>query len=410
MILFIYRVNGVFNFRTPQYLVRDPDIIKQMAVKDFDHFEERFKFIDGKSDKLWGNSLFLMDGERWRLMRATLSPAFTGSKMRQMFALVADCADNVVEHLMKKATNGEKINIEMKDFFTRYTNDVIASCAFGLKVDSVAEPENEFYMSGKKLTNFFGVRQMIKSLLMIAMPKISRALKLSFTGKIGENFSNMILDTMEVRKENNIYRPDMINIMMQVREGTLKQETDDKKKENDGFATVEESEIGKVTVNRTWNDDEIVAQCFIFFLAGFETSSSMLTFTSYELAVNPDIQQKLFEEIAAMDEQLGGKSIHYDALQKLKYLDQVICETLRKWPPLFQLDRICTKEYVFDNGNLTFKVEKGQSVLFPTYAIQHDPKYFPEPTKFDPERFSDENKTCIHPATYMAFGIGEDDF
>lgn len=133
----------------------------------------------------------------------------------------------------------------------------------------------------------------------------------------------------------------------------------------------------------------------------------MLTFASYELAANPDIQQKLFEEISDMNEQLNGKSIDYDSLQKLKYLDQVFSETMRKWPPLFQIDRQCSKEYVFDNGNLKFKVDKGQTVLIPVFGIQHDPKYFPEPDRFDPERFSEDNKNKIHPGTYMPFGIGK---
>ncbi|XP_037038783.1 probable cytochrome P450 9f2 [Bradysia coprophila] len=399
-------VNGLFGFRQPQFLLRDPDVIKQIAVKDFDHFEDRFKFIDPKLDKLWGNSLFLMESEKWRLMRATLSPAFTGSKMRQMFNLVVEVAESVMQHLLKKVENGEKVDVEMKDFFTRYTNDVIASCAFGLKVNSVAEPKNEFYLNGKELLNFFGLVNLIKSMIIMTTPSIARLLKLNLTGKVGESFSHIILDTMEERKTKSIFRPDMINIMMQVREGTLKQETEEKKKEVDGFSAVEESEIGKETVNRAWSDDELVAQCFIFFIAGFETSSAMLTFASYELAANPDIQQKLYEEIAAMNEQLNGKSIHYDALQKLKYLDQVFSETMRKWPPLFQIDRQCTKEYIFDNGSLKFKVEKGQTVLIPVYGIQHDAKHFPEPEKFDPDRFSDENKNSIHQGTYMPFGIG----
>lgn len=260
------RVNGVFGFRTPQFLIRDPDIIKQIAVKDFDHFEDRFKFIDPKLDKLWGNSLFLMESEKWRLMRATLSPAFTGSKMRQMFNLVAEVAESVIQHLLLKVENGEKIDVEMKDFFTRYTNDVIASCAFGLKVNSVAEPKNEFYLNGKQLLNFFGVLNVLKSMIIIATPWLARIFKLNLTGKVGETFSSIILDTMQERKMKSIFRPDMINIMMQVREGTLKQETEGKKKEIDGFSAVEESDIGKVTVNRAWSDDELVAQCFIFFI------------------------------------------------------------------------------------------------------------------------------------------------
>lgn len=108
---------------------------------------------------------------------------------------------------------------------------------------------------------------------------------------------------------------------------------------------------------------------FIIQIAGFETSSTMLTFVSYELLTNPDIQQKLYEEIVQVNEKLNGKPIDYDTLQKMKYLDQVICETLRKWPPAPQVDRVCVKDYVFDNGaGIKFNVEKGTPFIFPIYG------------------------------------------
>lgn len=71
------------------------------------------------------------------------------------------------------------------------------------------------------------------------------------------------------------------------------------------------------------------SQCFLFFFAGFDTTSNMLTFLTYELCVNPDIQQKLYEEIIDTNENLDGKRIDYDTLQKMKYMDQVVSEGLR---------------------------------------------------------------------------------
>lgn len=217
-------------------------------------------------------SIHMFEGEKWRQMRATLSPAFTGSKMRQMFELVAECTDEVVKHFTKKIENGEKVNVEMKDLFSRYTNDVIASCAYGLKINSLAEPENEFYINGKKLFDFTSFAKMLKILFILQMPAVARFFGIEFTdSKVSKIFRSTILDTMEIRKKNKIYRPDMINIMMEIREGTLKQQAEDKgkEKEREGFATVEESDVGNVTVNRDWNDDEIVAQCFIFFAGRF---------------------------------------------------------------------------------------------------------------------------------------------
>ncbi len=405
----IFRIYGSFDLTTRLYIIRDPDAYKRIAIKEFDHFEDHRSIIDETMDDIWGNTLISLRGEKWRQMRATLSPAFTGSKMRQMFVLVSECADEIVQHFTKKSLDTEdRLDIEMKDFFSRYTNDVIATCAFGIKVNSFSDPNNEFYSNGIKVMKFGGFTTFAKFLFALIMPKAAKYLKISAIDQtVSDSFRKIVLDTMEMRKKNNIYRPDMINIMMQVREGSLQHAKEEKSNEAvDGFAAVEESEVGKMTNSRKWTDNEIVAQCILFFLAGFETSSTVLTFAAYELVVNPDVQQKLYEEIAEVDKQLGGTRVSYDALQKMKYLDQFISETLRMWPAAFQTDRICVKDYIFDDGNLKFKIEKGSNVIFSIVGVQRDPKFFPQPDKFDPERFNDANKHNIRPGTYTPFGEG----
>jgi len=100
------------------------------------------------------------------------------------------------------------------------------------------------------------------------------------------------------------------------------------------------------------------------------------------------------------------KNINYEQIQGLKYMDQVMCETLRKWPALLVTDRICVKDYPFDYSGKNFTFEKGLSIMIPIYGFHMDPLYYPEPTKFDPERFSDENRSRIDPDTYLPFGLG----
>lgn len=78
---------GMFDWRKPVVVVRDPELLKQLTMKHIDHFEDRRSVIETVPDDLFGSALPMMKGQRWRDMRATLSPAFTGSKMRQMFAL-----------------------------------------------------------------------------------------------------------------------------------------------------------------------------------------------------------------------------------------------------------------------------------------------------------------------------------
>lgn len=88
-------------------------------------------------------------------------------------------------------------------------------------------------------------------------------------------------------------------------------------------------------------------------------------------------------------------------------MDQVVSETLRMWPPAFVTDRLCVKNYAFDDEDkLKFQFEKGSVFWIPIYALHRDPKYFPQPENFDPERFNDENKKKIIHETYIPFGFG----
>lgn len=138
-------------------MVRDPELIKRITIKDFDHFiNHRPIFADIDDEKtFFGSSLFAMENERWKDMRSTLSPVFTGRKMREMFRMMNKVAQESVEFIgdkIRKQEDLKGLEMEMKEFVTRYTNDVIASTAFGLEVNSFVDQNNEFYTMGKRLT------------------------------------------------------------------------------------------------------------------------------------------------------------------------------------------------------------------------------------------------------------------
>lgn len=127
----------------------------------------------------------------------------------------------------------------------------------------------------------------------------------------------------------------------------------------------------------------------------------------HELAMNPDIQNKLFTEINDIKTQLDGSPLTYQMIPQMPYLDMVICETLRRWPTHPFLERICKRPYVLVNSNdTTVELQMGDSVCIPTYALHMDTKYFPKPNKFDPERFNDANRQLIRAGTYFPFGFG----
>lgn len=340
-------------------------------------------------------------------MRATLSPAFTGSKMRQMFELVVDCADDMAKYLREEAKQGKLIQWEMKDLFSRYASDVIASCAFGLEVNSLKDPDNEFFVLGKGPLRFSSLQFGLRSLIVRTLPKLASALNIElFPLYVRQFFNSMVIDTMAERKKRQIVRPDMINLLMQVRNGDLNYEKEETQNDDAGFATVKESNIGRVQVKRTWSDDEIVPQCLIFFTAGFESASTLMQFLSYELAINQDIQQILYEEVHGINKELNGARLTYDTLSKMKYMDRVISEALRKWPPAMVAVRKCTKECKLELDGKQIIIEKDKQFWIPIYSIHRDPEIYEDPEKFDPTRFNEENKHKIKTGSYIPFGIG----
>lgn len=179
---------------------------------------------------------------------------------------------------------------------------------------------------GKRLTamNPFKI---IRILVMATFPALAKVLGIRFLAKDQTEFySNLVHSTIKHREENNIIRPDMIQLLMQAQKGSLRNEVEPSEAEDSkSFATVEEISADRLKggMKRHWSDDDLTAQCFLFFLAGFETSATMLCFMAHELCENPDVQTRLYNEIHQVQEQLNGKPLTYDALQAMKYMDMV---------------------------------------------------------------------------------------
>lgn len=190
----------------------------------------------------------------------------------------------------------------------------------------------------------FKIAQIFKSIIIRFLPKIAGYFNLRFiNNKVLNFFRGPILKTMQTRTLHKITRPDMIHLLMQVRQGALVH-SDEMVRE--GFAAVSESPIEKISTTREWSDDELIAKCLIFFLACFDTSSTVLSFAANDLALNVDVQDRLRKEILSVEERsVGGKALTYEMIQSMQYMDMVVSETIRKWPPATITNRECVKKY-----------------------------------------------------------------
>ncbi|XP_011866849.1 PREDICTED: cytochrome P450 9e2-like [Vollenhovia emeryi] len=372
---------GMMDLATPTILLRDPELIRDVMVKDFEYFPDHHSFVDVNAEPLFGKNVFALRGNRWKEMRNTLSPTFTVSKMKFMFSLISECSRDFVNYLVDHPKLCHAI--ETKEAFRRYTNDVIATAAFGISVNSMKDPDNEFYIKGIETTkSSSGILAAAKVMFLRACPWFAKLIGLTFfPSATSKFFKNIVRETVRVREKQDIIRPDMIHLLMQARD---------------------KNSVSKMSL------DDIVSQAFLFFLAGFDISSTLMCFVVHELAVNQNIQDCLREEIQQHFAE-GNGEISYESLSKMSYMDMVVSETLRKYPPVIFIDRLCAKKYELppsQPGGKSVIVEPNTKLMFPVYALHHDPAYFPNPDKFDPERFSKENKDNILPYTYLPFGHG----
>jgi cytochrome P450 family 9 len=397
------KIYGMFNFLQSSFVLTDPEVIKTITVRDFDHFLNHNDAFE--VDRLFSRTIFVMRDKKWRDMRTTLSPIFTSSRMKMMFGLLGEQSNDFVKFLQEQAAVGKNKTVDIAEIFSRYTADAISTTALGFMGDSVRNEKSELYSILQQFKkDFTGSLGALKFLLSFTLPKVYKLFDIQIVGKdVNEFFKKVVLDEMDTRERKGLYRPDVIQLLMDARKGQLKNE-DLNEKDLSNFSAHTEFDVSVKNEKLSHFDDlDWIAQGFMFFGAGFDTSTDLLQVTCYELALNRDIQRDLIAEV----DEVGAESITYEALHKMKFLDMVVSESLRKWPPAGQLDRMCNKEYKLDLGNgKSVKIEKGKIVFLPVYQIHHDPDYFAEPEKFNPYRFSDENKHNIVSGTYLAFGSG----
>uniref|UniRef100_A0A915CB69 Cytochrome P450 n=1 Tax=Parascaris univalens TaxID=6257 RepID=A0A915CB69_PARUN len=221
---------------------------------------------------------------------------------------------------------------------------------------------------------------------------VEKVFKFQLIGNSCDAFFEGILRKIveERRKYPREKDPDFLQLLMDAKDDTEITQRDEELV-HDALSN------GKKTV---LTDIELIAQGYLFLVAGYETTASALQFTCYCLASNPQVQDTAYAEV--MDVVGHKKTIGYDDLMKMPYVEQVMNESLRMYPPVPRNDRKC-KTNVTVGG---IKIEKGTFVYLPTYAIHYDERYYPNPEKFDPERFSRSEKAKRDPVTFAPFGIG----
>ncbi|XP_012267715.2 cytochrome P450 6a2-like [Athalia rosae] len=379
-------VFGMYSFHKPMLVIRDPEIIRFVLTKDFSHFQNRGVYYNEEVDPLSAH-LFSLSGPKWKKLRVKFSPTFTSGKMKYMFATVKECSEKLAFHFGEEVKRNNQL-VEVKDFMARFSTDVISSVAFGIECNSMKNADDEFYKCGRTT---FKSRPLINALFAV-FPDALSLFKIKFVfPEVSKFFIKAFNDTVKHRTEKNLIRKDFLELVMQLMHKGYVQGDDEEE-------TATESKIDNEKITML----EGAAQAFVFFLAGSETSSSTATHCLYELAFHQDIQDKLVNEIKTVTKEFGG--VTYESIAAMPYLHKVVSETLRKYPSVPILNRQATADVELPGIDLT--VTKGTPIIIPVYGLHSDPKIYPHPHIFDPERFTKENIDLRHHYAYLPFGEG----
>ncbi|XP_018577090.1 probable cytochrome P450 6a14 isoform X2 [Anoplophora glabripennis] len=373
---------GIYALTHGNLVAIDLDLVKQVMTKDFHNFVERGDYSNEKDDPMSGH-LFAIGGVKWRNLRTKLSPTFTSGKLKSMFSTLVDCG-LVLEKYVEGHIDNEQ-GADIKEILGKFSTDIIGSCAFGLECNSFKDANSPFREHSRRLFKS-STRQIVVFTFANSFPNIARKLGIIiFPREVTSFFRKVVEETITYRQKNNLIRNDFLQLLIGIMENNIAEEEGNK---GDG---------------RTLTMDKAAAQCFVFFLAGFETSSTTMTFALYELAQHQDIQDRVREEIKTVLAKHDNK-MTYDSLSELKYLKQVIDETLRLYSPLPFVTRMSAEDYKIPGEDVV--IEKGTKVFIPIQAIHTDEEYYENPLVFDPERFSEENKAGRHPYAHIPFGEG----
>lgn len=213
--LYPNKIGGYFELKNPSLMVRDPELIEKILIKDFSHFHDRGLPHDTKFEPL-SCHLFNVEGKYWRSLRYKLTPTFTTGKLKSMLGQVSKHAANLATHIEQQLNTTNCFN--SKDLITMFSVDVIASCAFGVEFNHDSGKMSEFKNMVNKVLSASKL-QLVRFILRMYYPKLARFFKIKIIpDDVNDYFMQIVKETVKYRKENKIDRNDFVQLLLTLKE------------------------------------------------------------------------------------------------------------------------------------------------------------------------------------------------
>ncbi|XP_054157770.1 uncharacterized protein LOC128956114 [Oppia nitens] len=393
---------GVYKYNAPVVTITDPELIKRVCVTDFRYFNNRGRdpVMSYSEHPVLCQNVAVSDDNTWKQTRKIYKTLMSSSRMKRMSTKVTDDIQVLMNVLDKQVSDSGGTITEtfgglrktMKSFIMYLMIDCFQSQDTGFPSDKPLNKSVGYVMEAIDASTLL-------ARLRVLLPKfLLRLFGISFMipNGLANSYVNIIDELIGRRlaadeaagvEQQNDFLEDLLSFMSEFKKTEDRQQT-------------------------VLTHDEVVGNLYGGLLDGYNIMVEVIGQAIYELARDQQSQRRLYDELAKQYALSSSSSnvaadsdqhiITYDMSVKVKYLEAVINESLRLTPNDLRDSRIAAEDYRLADTGIT--VRRGQLIEFPMSPIHMNPDYFPEPDRFDPDRFMGQNRDKIKPYTFLPFG------
>lgn len=360
-----------FDGMKPAIMIRDPELIRKV-MKNSKSLINRPDHIDADVDPMFGNHLFFLKGRKVQIFRAFFLSFFTPTTIAVMFDKLEKSSSKFVSDLSERVLKGDR-EIDVQKVLSKYAFDAMMCVCGGQRVEVLEQDPRTSDVRAMRFKGLFS----FKFFLIRIFPRLCRLLKIKLVDdNVANYFQDMVKQTIEFQGKHDIQEISMIRAMLEVEE-----------------------------IKCELTPTDISAQCFMVFFGIHDTTSVPMAFILHEIAVHPEVQKRLQDEIDSIG---SNRDFTYEMINEMPYLTAVIKEGLRIYAPGSTIDRVCETKLVLPPAlpdGMPYVLEPGDVVWIPVRSMHSDSMYFSDPEKFIPDRFLDNALTFGQPP-YMPYGLG----
>ncbi len=357
----IYRIASPLGQAT---VVGAPELARQVLVDHYARYQQKSRAYSVLRILL-GNGLVTSAGEFWRGQRKLVQPAFHRRRLDALFAMMVERVTDCAARLAPVATgNG---TLDVAPMLSRLTLDIISRAMFSSDVQGAAVDVSRHIA----LLNEYALRMLRRPWLFLLPRRFPTPFNYTQYRSL-KALNAIVHGLIQARRQRPAAHDDLLSMLLSACE------------EDTG---------------RGMTDEQLRDEVMTIFVAGHETTANAMVWLLYLVSQHPEVEELLLAEIDARWPE-GGLTL--ENLSTFSYVRQVIEESLRLYPTIWSIGRCCTTEDELGG----YRIPQGMNVVVPIFHFHWSDRFWPEPQKFDPTRFSPARRLPPEPLVYFPFGAG----